>query len=189
MEKETESWFKRKIDIKSPKQTLYLPVLQFAFLLLLWWYGWTSSRKDFIFSLFVASLVPAFTVLCASFFVCNWAEAEVNDSHFIFLDRINSNRANLQPMNPEKPQRQSVEVVTRHQRPKQEERKNKKKKNTLFEGVYYISSHVDDVCILQFSHHYDTSVSSNNLIMGLTNFSEILRQGVIFFLKMFAFAK
>lgn len=131
MEKETESWFKRKIDIKSPKQTLYLPVLQFAFLLLLWWYGWTSSRKDFIFSLFVASLVPAFTVLCASFFVCNWAEAEVNDSHFIFLDRINSNRANLQPMNPEKPQRQSVEVVTRHQRPKQEERKNKKKKKYI----------------------------------------------------------
>lgn len=37
-----------------------------------------------------------------------------------------------------------------------------------------------DVGVLQVSHHYDTSVSSSSLIMGLTNFSEVLGQNVIF---------
>lgn len=105
------------------RQTLYLTVLQFV----------SSScccddvdgflQLRTLFLLFEASLVSSSTrsTLWASFFVCCWARAEVYDSHSIFLTGINSNPANLQPMNPEKPQ--SVEVVTRHWRQKQGERK------------------------------------------------------------------
>lgn len=98
------------------------------------------QERTLFFPLFVAAWVSSSTVPLAVLpsSCCRWAEAEDNDFHAILVAGINSHPANLQPMNPEKPQRQSVEVVTRHHRQEQGERKGQGKRDIKKKRKKYI---------------------------------------------------